>query len=141
MEKNNDLIDILIVEDDAIVSKLHKFAMGSLVTNEIILCRDGKEAIEHLDLVQDTNRKTLVLLDLNMPVMNGWDFLEALQARSYAGRIYVIIVTSSLFTGDFEKAGEFDRVCGYYIKPVKQEQIMEILRLKEIAPFIDPPVQ
>lgn len=136
----NDLFDILIVEDDAIVSKLHKFAVGSLVTNEIILCRNGQEAIDHLDMVQDNNRKALVLLDLNMPVMDGWEFLQAVQTRSDAERIFVVIITSSLFTGDYEKAEAFNRVFGYYIKPVKQQQVMEILRLKEIAPFIDPPV-
>lgn len=70
----------------------------------------------------------LVLLDINMPVMNGWAFLDACKVKKFGFHICVIIVTSSLFNEDCEKAKEYDQIIGYYTKPLKQERLKEVLR-------------
>ncbi|MCF4101650.1 response regulator [Gillisia sp. M10.2A] len=129
-------LDVIIVEDDPIVSKIHKFSFGKIVSNDLKTFENGLEAINYLNKEMDSNRKVLVLLDINMPVMDGWEFLELSQVHTYSKNIFVVMVTSSLFQEDFNKAKKYDQIIGYYIKPLKKEQIQELLDLREVRPFI-----
>ena len=122
-------LEILIVEDDLIVSRLHKFSLSGYLDNEPRVCTNGREAIDYLDEVAEQREEVLILLDLNMPVMNGWEFLELCHSRPYSEKLHVVIVTSSSFIDDKKKALEHERVKAYYAKPLKREWILEILRL------------
>lgn len=128
--------EILIVEDDLIVSRLHKFSFSGRVPNNFHLCSNGREAIDHLDDVAEEREKILVLLDLNMPVMNGWEFLEICHTRPYAKKLHVVVVTSSSFLDDKEKALQYERVKSYYRKPLQKECVNRILREPEIAQIV-----
>lgn len=129
----------MIVEDDLIVSRLHKFNLGGYVKNEPVLLSNGEEAIHHLDKVAAEREKILILLDLNMPVMNGWEFLEICHSRPYVEKLHVVIVTSSSFIDDKEKILIYDRVKTFYSKPLKREKILEIFRHPEISEIV--PIQ
>lgn len=117
---------ILIVEDDKIISKIHQLRIKKLTSIECMACFNGKEALEYLDK-RKKNRKTLVLLDINMPVMNGWEFLESCQSKDYRSDLIVVIVTSSLFEKDREKAERYELVKGYYSKPLTSRNISGFL--------------
>lgn len=132
MEAKQDL-DIVIVEDDQIVSRMHKFSLSGFVQNDLQICANGKEAIDYLDEKAEQRKKILVLLDLNMPIMNGWEFLEKCHSRSYSDKLHVVVVTSSSFIDDKQRALEYDRVKAYYAKPLKREYISEILQQPEIS--------
>lgn len=134
--KPNSEFEILIVEDDLIVSRLHKFSLKGALDSEVTIVDNGKEALDYLDDVAEEKQKILVLLDLNMPVMNGWDFLEACHTRPYVERLVVMVVTSSLFSDDNKRAFNYPRVMGYYTKPLKREQIPQILNHPEVAPLL-----
>lgn len=134
MEASKEL-EILIVEDDLIVSRLHKFSLKGALDNEVQIVGNGREALDYLDGVAYQKKKILVLLDLNMPVMNGWDFLEACHSRSYVDRLVVMVVTSSLYREDNEKALKYQRVVGYYTKPLRRDSIPQILQHPEVAPL------
>lgn len=134
--KTNRELEILIVEDDLIISRLHKFSLKGALKNEIKIVGNGREALSYLDDVAEEKQKILILLDLNMPVMNGWDFLEACHTRPYANRLVVMVVTSSLFRHDNKRALDYPRVMGFYSKPLRKEHIPQILEHPEVAPLI-----
>lgn len=132
LEGKKDL-EIVIVEDDVIVSRMHKFSLSGFVEDELQICYNGREAIEYLDERAEEREKILVLLDLNMPVMNGWEFLDLCHSRPYSDKLHVVIVTSSSFNDDKQKALEYEQVKAYYPKPLKREYISEILQQPEIC--------
>ncbi|TRO65265.1 response regulator [Christiangramia sabulilitoris] len=77
------------------------------------------------------DENALIFLDLNMPVMNGWDFLEAFRERNINHRI--IILTSSISKVDIEKAKEYPFVQKYMIKPLNKK------KFAEISEYLNPP--
>ena len=141
-KKQEQYLEILIVEDDMIISRLHRFCLEGLVTNEVRTFINGKEAMIHLKETASENKKVLVLLDLNMPVMSGWEFLNFCRAQPFCERVSVVILTSSSYKEDSEKAGNYDRVIGYYTKPLNRKKILEILELQEdFAQLVEPAVK
>lgn len=129
-------MEIILVEDDLIVSRLHKWHINNFIGLKPKDFINGKEAVKYLDEQARKNRKFLVLLDLNMPIMNGWEFLEICQSRPYSDQIYIVIVTSSSYKMDSEKAAGYERVVGYYQKPLTVDKLSEIFNLKEVAELV-----
>lgn len=129
-------MEMILVEDDLIVTRLHKWNINNFIGITPTDFLNGKEAVNYLDEQARRSKNFLVLLDLNMPVMNGWEFLEICHSRSYANRIYIVVVTSSSYKLDSERARKYDRVVGYYQKPLTIEKLSEIFSLKEIAELV-----
>lgn len=126
-------VNILIAEDDLIMARLQKFSLERLICITPVLCRNGREAIDYLDSIARESDLILVLLDLNMPDMNGWEFLEACKQRPYSKKVHVVVITSSLFREDQKKAKTYEQVIGYFTKPVNTRNCQEILNLPEVA--------
>lgn len=122
-----------MVEDDLIVSRMHKFSLGGYVNNDPKVCVNGRDAIDHLDKVANEKEKILIFLDLNMPVMNGWEFLEICHSRVYREKLHVVVITSSSYKDDKEKVLSYEQVKAYYTKPLKREYLNEIFQQPEIA--------
>ncbi|WP_029036797.1 response regulator [Salinimicrobium xinjiangense] len=129
--QTENLPEILILEDDLIIAKLQEYLVEKVCRRSPLIFKNGKEAIDYLDTRTERERDILVLLDINMPIMNGWEFMEACEKRAYKFQIHVVIVTSSLFKEDCEKAKQFDGIIGYYTKPLKKEDMQEIMKLKK----------
>ena len=133
----DETVQILIAEDDRVVARLQKFSLERLTTISPVMCKNGREALEVLDSVVEKTGCILVLLDLNMPEVNGWDFLEACKEKPYSNKVHVVVVTSSLFREDQRKAAEYEQVIAYYTKPVTTPNFQEILNLPELAGTFD----
>jgi CheY-like chemotaxis protein len=125
-------VKVMIVEDDPMVSFLHK---ALIVKRDISSSpKDFMNGMEALDFILDDYKKDqeafyLILLDINMPIMNGWEFLEALKDCEVAKRTEVVIVTSSPDRDDREKAKSFDLVTDYLEKPlINFEPVIKIKR-------------
>lgn len=125
-------VKVLIVEDDPMVSFLHE---ALLVKRDICAhpesFMNGIEAIEYLvnDASGDSDSRYLILLDINMPLMNGWEFLEALEDLEVSKRTEVVIVTSSPDSKDRERAGKCNLVSHYLEKPLLNFE--PIIRIKK----------
>lgn len=118
---------ILLVEDDQIDAITVKRALKELhVANPITHVEHGEAALAYLHDPGQA-RPCLILLDLNMPVMGGIEFLRAAKAEAGLRRIPVVVLTTSEEQRD--KVESFDLgVAGYMRKPVDYHQFVETIR-------------
>lgn len=118
---------ILLVEDDEIDRMTVERALREIhVTNRLAMVENGEEALEYL---QDpaNSRPGIILLDLNMPRMNGIEFLELIKKDEALRRIPVIVLTTS--KDEQDRVNSFNLgVAGYMIKPVDYMQFVEVVR-------------
>lgn len=118
-------IYIALVDDDPIANSIHQMVLQkSLPGVRIRVFQQAKQALEHI--VTDEASFDLLLLDLNMPELNGWEFLQKLQQTS-AKKPPVVILSSSNDPEDLKRSREFELVRGYWIKPLKSSDVIEFL--------------
>ena len=126
------LSNILLVDDDPVVNYLNETILTDLeITNQITVAGNGKEALHLLYEYNRSNEEDLpelILLDLNMPVMDGFDFLEAYQKLDIKNKdsIVIVISTSSLDPTDLKRIDQY-HTNGYVVKPLSQEKLAPIL--------------
>lgn len=118
---------ILLVEDDQLDAMSVRRALKELhVTNPLAHVENGEEALAYLHDAART-RPALILLDLNMPVMGGIEFLRVAKMDDDLKRIPVVVLTTSEEQRD--KVESFNLgVAGYMRKPVDYKQFVEIMR-------------
>jgi CheY-like chemotaxis protein len=119
-------LSIIIIDDDPVSVFLHKVVVikGELSADPQTFF-GGQEALDYLDARDRRPSVYLLLLDINMPVMSGWDFLDAIRSRSYADQVYAVIVSSSIDTGDHKKAEQYKQVIGYLEKPINVRMLQD----------------
>lgn len=118
---------ILLVEDDQVDVMTVKRALKDIhVTNPVVNLENGEEALKYLR-DPDRAKPCIILLDLNMPVMNGIEFLQVVKHSTPLKRIPVVVLTTSDEQED--KVNSFDLgVAGYMAKPVDYRQFVEVMR-------------
>lgn len=118
---------ILLVEDDHVDVMTVRRALKDLhVANPLTVLENGELALAHL---RDTRniRPCIILLDLNMPVMGGIEFLQAVKNDKELKRLPVVVLTTSEEQQD--KVNSFNLgVAGYMMKPVDYRQFVEVMR-------------
>ncbi|SNS86126.1 Response regulator receiver domain-containing protein [Ekhidna lutea] len=124
---------ILLVDDDDSTNFLHKTILGRLdCANHIDVCQNGKEAIEFLSAKVDGEypQPNVIFLDINMPIMNGWEFLEAYEKLipEQKGDLIIAMVTTSTNPADRQKAQDFNFVSTFMNKPMRKDNIRELLK-------------
>ena len=118
---------ILLVEDDRVDQITVKRALKDInVTNLLIIVSNGEEALEFLR-DQKNEKPDIILLDLNMPKMNGIEFLRVAKQDNSLKRIPVVVLTTS--KQDQDKIESFNLgVAGYMIKPVDYIQFVDVIK-------------
>ena len=120
-----------IIDDDPIfifsakkLMELADFCKGFIVFH------NGKEALNHLNTIISSNEELpdVILLDLNMPVMDGWEFLEEFIKIKSEKAITIYIVSSSIDPGDINKAKSYHNVNNYIVKPVTIDSLKSVLQ-------------
>jgi CheY-like chemotaxis protein len=118
---------ILLIEDDQVDTMTVKRALKEIhVTNPLVHVENGEEAMHYL---RDPQREKpcIMLLDLNMPIMNGIEFLQVAKHDDQLKRIPVVVLTTSEEQQD--KVNSFNLgVAGYMAKPVDYRQFVEVMR-------------
>lgn len=118
---------ILLVEDDLVDVMTVKRALDEIhVTNPVINYENGEEALKYLRDPANL-RPCIILLDLNMPIMNGIEFLHVVKNDDQFKRFPVVVLTTSEEQQD--KVNSFNLgVAGYMAKPVNYRQFVELMR-------------
>ncbi len=118
---------ILLVEDDQVDIMTVLRALKEIkVTNPVVNRENGEDALNYLR-DPGSEKPCIILLDLNMPVMNGIEFLQVVKHDSALKRIPVVVLTTSEEQQD--KVNSFDLgVAGYMAKPVDYRQFVEVMR-------------
>jgi CheY-like chemotaxis protein len=124
-------IEVLVVDDDPGDRLLTKEALESgKVCNHLSFAKDGIEALEFLRQegeFADASRPDLILLDLNMPRMDGRGFLEHVKADARFDSIPVVVLTTSEADQDILKSYKLQANC-YVTKPVDLDQFTQVVR-------------
>lgn len=118
---------ILLIEDDIVDILTVKRALKDMnMSNPLIVKRNGLEALEYLKTL-DTKEPMLILLDINMPKMNGIEFLREFRAIERLATIPVVVLTTS--RDRYDRLASFKLHCsGYMIKPVAYSQFLESMK-------------
>jgi len=122
---------ILLVEDDKVDVMTLKRAFSSLnIENTLEVVGNGEEALKYLKN-RDNVLPGLILLDLNMPRMNGIELLTVLKANELFKKIPVIVLTTS--NAEFDKLEAFNlSVAGYMVKPQEYPKFLDVIRAIEL---------
>ncbi|TDE03051.1 response regulator [Flavobacterium sandaracinum] len=122
---------IWIVDDDAIYQIIvNKIIQRSEMFSAISSFKNGKEAIDNLDHAATINGDLpdIILLDINMPIMDGWEFMEAMALikPKLHKEIVVYIVSSSIAIEDKNKSKSYENILGYLSKPITVNDLVLI---------------
>ena len=122
---------ILLIDDDEITNFVHESLIEDLhVTEQVLIAQNGREALELINHRQQANQECieLIFLDINMPVMNGFEFLEAYQQLDTALQqsIVIVMLTSSLNPKDQQRV-ENTPAADYLNKPLTEENLKKVL--------------
>lgn len=105
--KETEVIDFLLVDDNASTNFFNKIVIEKNIFAEINIATNGLEALNHIKGLLKENKKLpkFILLDINMPVMNGWEFLDAFVALTplYKNSKIVFNLGAKLRDSDIEK--------------------------------------
>jgi CheY-like chemotaxis protein len=124
-----DKIDVLLIDDD----NISNFINARLINRLSIACKvqvklNGQEALSYIN-EGDEKFPDLIFLDINMPVMNGFEFLQSFrQGRNTNRKAVIIILTTSSDGNDLEELRKYPEVCGFLNKPLTEDKITSVLR-------------
>ena len=118
---------ILLVEDDRVDVMTIQRALAEIkVVNPVVNVEHGEAALDYLRTPGNA-RPCIILLDLNMPVMNGIEFLQQVKQDPHLRAIPVVVLTTSDEQPDKERSFEYG-VAGYLAKPVDYRSFVEMMR-------------
>jgi len=131
-----------IIDDDELFQfTIKKIIQSTGLVNRVLQFNNGKTALNYFAENQEVSSvlPDIIFLDLNMPVMNGWQFLEAFLDLNYPKKaVTIYICTSSVNPKDYEMYKKFSTVSGYLVKPLSKTEIYEILdgEIHQETPFL-----
>ncbi|TDD98600.1 response regulator [Flavobacterium cellulosilyticum] len=122
---------LLFIDDDPITLMLCKMVISKASFSKVIItAKNGEEALQYFDkLIQNNteNKKIpqLIFLDLNMPVMGGWEFLDHFSTDKYSeyNDIKVIILSSTVDPEDLKNSQKYPMILDFLSKPISKEML------------------
>lgn len=131
------LNSVLLIDDDMATNFISKMLIKKAgITDHIETALNGRQALEYLTNTGKYERldgiypkPQLILLDINMPVMDGWEFAEAFQQLddNQKGEVIIVMLTSSLNPDDKEKAQNLPAICGFQNKILTVDGLNSIM--------------
>ena len=118
---------IVLAEDDPSHARLIEKNLSAIITNPLVKFSNGKEALDYLRREEQWSKQHLLLLDLNMPVMDGYQVLRHLKEDPKTVLIPVIVLTTTDDPGEIERC--YDLGCNaYVVKSADYGQFTEAMR-------------
>lgn len=126
-----NLKPVLLVEDNNMNAMAVRRAFSSLkIPRSLIHSKNGEEALKYL--TDENNEKPkFILLDLNMPEMNGIELLKNIKNDPVLRRIPVVMLTTSSEKHDINKCFDLN-VAGYIVKPLDYEDLVDLIKVIDI---------
>ncbi|WP_339714220.1 response regulator [uncultured Kriegella sp.] len=130
----NNLLKTCIIDDDSI----YRFTMAKTLEStklpvDIMVFSDGEEALNFIlaNLGKDSELPDVIFLDIDMPVMDGFQFMEAyMKVKNNVGKhIAIFMVSSSLDPRDIAKANKISAISDYIVKPVGSVRLKSIIEM------------
>lgn len=119
---------VYLIDDDQLQHKINNVVIRKVAPDtEIRGFFNGFEAIAEMKMSDNATLPDVIILDLNMPVMNGYEFLEAFSKMELSKGIDIYVLSSSIDKDDVEKCMTYDAVKGYLTKPLRRDQIASAL--------------
>lgn len=125
-------LQLLVIDDDDInIFIIRKIVEKTGAPIDMVARNNGQQAIDYLKEARSEGKDLprLILIDINMPVMNGWEFIEAYQDLQIEQSVNMYILSSSVYENDIEKTKTYPLVKGFISKPLSMERLNELISL------------
>ena len=126
------LNSILLIDDDVATNFIHTHLIKkTLVVDTVINKLNGEEAIAYLTTKKDGEypQPDLIFLDINMPVMNGWEFIEEYKKNNFSKKsVLITMLTTSLNPNEIERAEKIEIISDFVTKPLTVECLQDIVK-------------
>lgn len=124
---------ILLIDDDEATNFIHEMVINQEnVTERIVAVESGQEALNFLTTIENGAyvQPDLIFLDINMPGMNGWEFLEKYKdlSEDQKGSAIMIMLTTSLNPDDAAKAKNYSAIRNFLHKPLTSTMLTEVIK-------------
>ncbi len=120
---------IMLIDDDAATNFYHKIIIQRLnCSNRIEVFDDATEALQYLENAEEL--PDIIFLDINMPKMNGWEFIEEIVKNGMNEILNdstIVVLTTSLNSNDKEKALKYGIISDFRLKPLTKETLLEVM--------------
>lgn len=129
MRKYKGLDRILLIDDDTATNFINSLVIKNAGIDAMIEIKEtAMAALDYLSCVQQ-DVLGLILLDINMPVMSGWDFMSEYEKLSpeQKARFVIVMLSSSLNHEDKEKAARHKDIAAFLHKPLEEKHILEVV--------------
>ncbi|WP_416864490.1 MAG: response regulator [Imperialibacter sp.] len=127
------MVDLACIIDD---DQIYVFGLRKLIdfhkySKNLLVFKNGAEAIKYMKplITSSDELPDVILLDINMPVMDGWQFLDEFVKIKplIKKKITIYMVSSSIDEADLERAKSYEEVSDFIVKPVKEHDLAKIL--------------
>ncbi len=136
---------VLCIDDDQITLVLCDMIIKKAgFAREVVTAKNGREGLawfsayfSKTNVSENKEPPKLIFLDLNMPVMNGWDFLEDYLMKYYdrLPETRVVIISSTVNPEDFSRANRYEIVIDFINKPLTTEGLEDLMQHEQVAEF------
>lgn len=114
---------VIIIDDDPAALFLYAEIIKEFnFTEDLTTFNNALKALDFLQHIQD-KEKRIILLDLNMPMMGGWDFLDHIKDYPSKDFLSIFILTSSVNSADKDRSMTYTYVAGFFEKPLMEDHI------------------
>lgn len=120
---------VLIIDDDPIVRRIIQKIVSSVDPSvRHVMCDHGEAGLQSMRHALNSTDSLIILLDIHMPVLDGWGFLDRIDPRD-SHRLRLYLLTSSSDANDMEKAEKYPVVQRMLVKPLSKNDVVEILNM------------
>ncbi|NEV92665.1 response regulator [Psychroflexus sp. YR1-1] len=128
--------EVLNVDDDKMVLFIHeKMMTHSGFSSSPKSFEDAYQTLAYINKHKAEDKKFIVFLDINMPNLDGWEFMVELEKQRLDKYCYILVMTSSIDPSDKEKAATFAAAIGFVEKPISIDKLNDLKQKKELQPF------